>query len=133
MSIFTGLLSGDRQLVVAAVILGILGVVTGLSFAGRKRYPDAPWLRVSSKAGSRGRLEDHATFLRDSMAILRVGWERYSKHGTNYMLDTPEGPRYIVAPEYLDEVVRAPDSHVSALAAANVVSNRGVIIAYTLG
>jgi hypothetical protein len=104
-----------------AFIIAFFGLVAGLTLTKRQRYPDGPWLRVSTKPGKLGQLDDHATFLRDSMAILRVGWERYSKHGVNYMLDTPEGPRYIVAQKYFDELVRAPDSHISALAAANNV------------
>lgn len=126
MSTLIKMLPGDGLLPMMTIIIGILGLVGGLALATRKKYPDAPWLKVSSRPGSLGRLEDSATFLRDSMAILRVGWERYSKHGINYMLDTPEGPRYIVAPKYLDELVRAPDSHVSALAAANVVGEKSL-------
>ena len=112
---------------VLLVMIGLLGLAAGFASSQRKRYPEAPWLRVSTKPGSLGQLEDHATFLRDSMAILRVGWERYSKHGINYMLDTPEGPRFIVAQKYFDELVRAPDSHISALAAANIVCLKTIL------
>ncbi|KAF5228138.1 hypothetical protein FANTH_14585 [Fusarium anthophilum] len=97
----------------------ILSLVAWFVFRPKQRYPDAPWLRVSTKPGRLGLLEDQATFQTNPMAILSVGWERYSKHGINYMLDTMEGKRYIVAPKYLDEIVRAPDTHVSALTASN--------------
>jgi hypothetical protein len=119
------ILEHERRPLFLAVTVILLGVaawaIVGLR---RQRFPDAPWLRVSKKPGSLGRLEDHAVFLQDSSKILDVGWEKYSKHGINYMLDTPEGPRYIVAQKYFDELVRAPDTHVSALAASNTVYRR---------
>jgi len=109
------------------ISLALLALIVWGLFQGRRRYPDAPWLRVSTKPGLLGRLSDRETYMKDQMAILNVGWERYSKHGLNYMLDTPEGPRYVVAQKYFEELVRAPDTHVSALVASNVVSEEPVL------
>ncbi|KAJ5638390.1 hypothetical protein N7490_008269 [Penicillium lividum] len=117
--VFPAAFHGDNLWPALAVTLTFIGIVGWVTLANRKRYPDAPWLRVSKKPGRLGLLEDQSTFLRDSTAILNVGWERYSKHGLNYLLDTPEGVRYIVAQKYFDELVRAPDSHISALLASN--------------
>lgn len=93
-------------------------------FFNRQRYPDAPVLRVSTKSGPLGTLEDTATSVTDMMKLLDVGWQRYSKHGVNYLLNVPKEKLYIVAPKYFEEVRRAPDSHVSNLAANNEVSSR---------
>lgn len=127
LSIFSG--NGNLTSVVSLVLI-LLGIGIWRLLFMSKRFPNAPWLRVSKKPGILGTWEDRAAFDKNSIDFLRIGWERYSKHGINYMLDTAEGPRYIVAQKYFDEVVRAPDSHVSALAAANEVgpvSHRQVV------
>lgn len=121
MALLSTSLKGDSAAPALALVLALVGLAA-LWFLSQKRHPDAPWLRVSKKPGFLGQWEDRATFFDNPMAILNVGWERYSKRGINYMLDTGEGPRYVVAQKYFDELVRAPDTHVSALVASNLVS-----------
>lgn len=111
----------DSVKVIIAVVFFVVALGSWFSL-NRTRYPDAPWLRVSKRPSLLGTLEDRTTLLSDPMAILSVGWERYSKHGLNYMLDTAEGPRYVVAQKYFEELTRAPDTHVSALRASNLAS-----------
>ena len=106
---------------IALVGLSCLAAAIYLFF-NRQRYPDAPILRVSTKPGPLGALEDTAASVTDMMKLLEVGWQRYSKHGVNYLLNVPKEKLYIVAPKYFEEIRRAPDSHVSNLAANNDVS-----------
>ncbi|KAJ3548541.1 hypothetical protein NM208_g955 [Fusarium decemcellulare] len=94
-------------------------------FFNRQRYPDAPVLRVSTKPGPLGALDDTATSVTDMMKLLEVGWQRYSKKGINYLLNVPKEKLYIVAPKYFEEIRRAPDSHVSNLAANNELMQLG--------
>lgn len=106
-----------------ASILAIVfsSIFAYLCFQGEK-YPDAPTLRVSTKPGTMGALEDKMMYMTDIMKLLDVGWERYSKKGINYLLPAPSRKFYIVAHKYLEEVRRAPETHVSNLASNNEVS-----------
>jgi hypothetical protein len=56
------------------------------------------------------------------MKILSLGWERFSRQGQNYLVDTPMGKYMVVAPEYLDEIMRAGDAMLGAVPAQNIVS-----------
>ena len=40
----------------------------------------------------------------------------------NYLLNTPQGKEYVMAPNFVEEIRRASDTHVSNLAANNEVS-----------
>jgi hypothetical protein len=112
-------ISGVRLQVILIVIL-ILGIRHLV--ISRTRYPNVPVLKVSQKPGIFGRFEDIQSFVLDNMKLCNVGWERYSKHGKNYLMNTPTGKYLVVAPRFTDEVIRAPDDILNAEETQNLVS-----------
>ncbi|KIX08863.1 uncharacterized protein Z518_03520 [Rhinocladiella mackenziei CBS 650.93] len=119
-------LSGEAKLGTCISLLGVFAFTYWWLFT--PRYPKAPTLRVSKKPWIFGELEDAKLYVTNSIDLLQIGWEQYSKHGTNYLLNTPKGKIYIVAPRYMDEVRRAPETHVD-----NTIANSQLTqVAWTL-
>ncbi|KAJ9144526.1 Cytochrome P450 [Pleurostoma richardsiae] len=103
-----------------------VAVLVGIRFyLGRQKYPDAPTLRISERPGSLGVLDDMTRVVTDMGGMLQIGWEQYSKHNINYILNTFSGKRFVVAPKYFEEIRRAPDTHVSNLASNNELMQLG--------
>jgi hypothetical protein len=83
--------------------------------------PDLPVLRISRRWGLLGTFEDLQTFVDDNMRLCDVGWERYSKHGLNYVMNSPQGRYVVLAPRFTDELIRTPDTILNAEATQNLV------------
>jgi hypothetical protein len=101
-----------------------IGIVAVIALAGwwvlkgnRTRYPDVPTLRVSSRPGSLGVLDDIAMYVNDHLQLLQIGYDRYSRHGQNYLVNTPLQKELVLAPRFLNDITKAPDSCVSNTAA----------------
>ncbi|KIX05632.1 uncharacterized protein Z518_03604 [Rhinocladiella mackenziei CBS 650.93] len=102
-----------------SLLLLLLAVITGGS---NQKYPNVPTLRVKTKE------EDIQLYLKDVMELLRVGYQKYSKQGRNYLLDLPKGKYFVASHHYLDEIMRAPPSHVNAPDAQSIMTQT----AYTI-
>ena len=85
------------------------------------RYPNVPTLRLSKKPWIFGEWEDAQASVHNAMEQCAIGWERYSKHGVNYLLNTPIRKVLVVAPRYFKEFNSAPEDVVHTLAAQNIV------------
>ncbi|KAJ0418875.1 cytochrome P450 [Aspergillus carlsbadensis] len=110
----------------SAVLVLLTLVLVGYLFLGRKtRLPNVPTLKISSRPGGLGAADDAATYMSNMMRVLQAGYNKYSRHGQNYLLRTPSGLELVVAPKFLEEIRRAPESHVSNLAANNEIMQVG--------
>lgn len=52
----------------------------------KPRLPDVPILQISNLPGQAGAAGDIAAFIRNGKDVLQIGYDRYSKHGQNYLL-----------------------------------------------
>lgn len=111
----------DRNISMPWVLATLLLMVsiTFWSFNRKKLPKNIPILRISTKPGSLGSLEDKALYLWDITTAVNLGYQKYSRHGKHYLLNTPTGMELVIAPEFLEELRNAPESHVSNLAANN--------------
>jgi hypothetical protein len=102
--------------VVAILITVVFGALS------RQKYPDVPSLRISKKPGFLGTWEDARLWATDALSLLLLGYEQYSSKGQHYLVSRPEGKLLVVAPEFVEEVRRAPESHVQNAPANNEVA-----------
>jgi ent-kaurene oxidase len=97
---------------VAIAVLGIAVALGWVVHARRKaaREVDLPFLRFEDGDDSRQR------YVTDSTSLLKIGYERYLKHGQafkmrNYIDELP--PQVYLPLRYLDEVKSAPQAKLS--------------------
>ncbi|KIX08844.1 uncharacterized protein Z518_03501 [Rhinocladiella mackenziei CBS 650.93] len=122
-------LLGPWSLQSVAVAIAALGLLMYLwIFIDFQKYPDVPTLRLSSKPWIWGAREDAKLWVTDALSVLLTGYERYSSKGQNYLVTRPEGKLMVVAPRFIEEVRRAPETHVQNLPANNELTQ----LRYTL-
>lgn len=104
--------------------IGLFAVAVALVIwlSRRQRYPDVPVLRISKKPWILGQREDERLWVTNAITILLKGYEQYSSRNINYLVRRPEGKLLIVAPKFVEEVRRAPETHVQNHPANNDVS-----------
>ena len=117
----------SRATVLVALVLTTAFFLT-LWQRRKPRLPDVPILQISNLPGQAGIAEDIATFIRNGKDVLQIGYDRYSKHGQNYLLRsvcpsfeslldetrssvfrTPWRLMFVVAPHFINEIAWVPD------------------------
>jgi hypothetical protein len=111
--------------------LAIATIFVAIVFNTRQRYPDVPLFRLSKKPGILGEWEDARLWQTDALTILLNGYEKFSSRGKHYMVSRPEGKLLIVAPAFVEEVRRAPESLVQNAPANNEVFSLCADFKYT--
>lgn len=105
-----------------AVVVVLLGTVF-YQYLTRRREPKVPTLKISTKPWIWGAREDREAWVADALSVLQKGYETYSRHGKHYLVQRPEGKALIVAPQFVEEIRRAPDEYLDQHRANNEVSS----------
>ncbi|KIX06643.1 uncharacterized protein Z518_04619 [Rhinocladiella mackenziei CBS 650.93] len=104
----------------AVLVASVLLVSATISYlCTRQKYPNVPTLRISPKPGIFGAWEDRKLWVNDALNVLLLGYEKYSSKQQHYLVERPEGKLLIVAPNFIEEVRRAPETHVQNTPANN--------------
>jgi len=120
------IISENALNVAAATLLSIIAFLVTNS----TRYPKVPTLKISKKPGILGSWEDARLWMSDGLNVLLLGYEQYSSKGKHYLVTRPEGKMLVVAPAFVEEVRRAPETHVQNAPANNEVC-AGLIAVYS--
>ncbi|ETS83215.1 hypothetical protein PFICI_05091 [Pestalotiopsis fici W106-1] len=100
----------------------ILIIGAGVLLPKSVRLPDVEFLRISNKPGGKaGDADDIQAFLSDSLSAIMKGYNEYSKKGKHFLLRTPKQVYLIAATNFLDEIRKAPETHLSQPAAAEII------------
>ena len=78
-------IASSRATVLFALLLTV-ALFLALRQHRKPRLPDVPILQISNLPGQAGAAEDIAAFIRNGKDVLQIGYDRYSKHGQNYLL-----------------------------------------------
>nr|POE75186.1 cytochrome p450 monooxygenase [Quercus suber]POE94733.1 cytochrome p450 monooxygenase [Quercus suber] len=103
-------LDGTSNLTLMAT--GALVLILGLAatwWPREPRLPNVPVLRLSALGGKAGMTEDIAAFVRNGKDVMQIGYDKYSRHGRNFLMQTPWRLMLVVAPKFIPEIVWAPD------------------------
>jgi len=103
----------------------------------KKRFPDAPWLRLSPDVGRTGEIDDAGAFVKNGHEVIVAGYKKvriyrgfrsknvalmdfqYTKKGMNFLMRTPEGGQFVYHPKYIEEVRSAKEIDLHNLPANN--------------
>ncbi|KAL6236542.1 hypothetical protein BDW75DRAFT_239197 [Aspergillus navahoensis] len=58
-------------------------------------------------------------YVKNGHEVLRIGYERYTKKGMNFMMRTPGGVQFVALPEHIEEIRAAKDTELHNLPANN--------------
>ncbi|KAE8385496.1 cytochrome P450 [Aspergillus alliaceus] len=120
-SVAENTLRHTQSAVVPALGLVVLYVFLTLWNSKPRVPPNIPILRVSSLPGKRGEQEDLEAFQRNASEVIQHGYELYSKKGKHFLLRTPKGFYFIVAPQFIEEIRKAPETLLSAMDSNNQI------------
>ncbi|OAL27831.1 hypothetical protein AYO20_09684 [Fonsecaea nubica] len=87
----------------------------------KRRFPNVPWLRLSSKPGKKGEKEDAMKFVENGHKVIMEGADtvQYTRQGLNWMMRTPEGGQFVVHPKFVEELRSAKETDLHNLPANN--------------
>lgn len=105
------------------VLLGVLTAWCGVIVLARKkqRLPNVEFLRICDKPGNAGDDDDVEAFMEDSLGAILKGYKKYSKAGRHFLLRTPKQVYLMISPTMLDEIRKAPETHLSQPAQAEII------------